>query len=140
MKKRNLLLFALLSGCIAFNGCSVSESSKSISKSITSPSKSSNSKGKESAEKTADSYTTEVETLAILYVGSHGTTLDFQREMDQISNGHGIADWENVPETFKAIGIGLKRAKVAEDSISSLPFLQSQLTSAYYPQILAAYK
>lgn len=91
-------------------------------------------------QKTSSSYEEDVAALAILYVGSAGQTQDFQRELGQISNSHGIVDWENNPGTYKAIGIGLNRAKISKASIEALPFLQGMSNSPHYSKILDGYK
>lgn len=90
-------------------------------------------------KKTSNSYQEDVAVLTILYVGSTGSSMDYERELTQISNAHGIVDWESKLETFEAIGDGLKRAKVSKDSIETLPFLQGVSNSPHYSQMLAYY-
>ena len=140
MKKSNLMLIALLFVCLIFSGCSFSTSSKTSSESSSSPSTSSSDQGESSVQKTSSSYEEDVAALSILYVGSAGSAQDFQRELGQISNSHGIVDWENNSGTYKAIGIGLNRAKISEAAIETLPFLQGMSNSPHYSQILEGYK
>ncbi len=140
MKKSSLALIAFLSFCLILSGCSFSKSSKNSSKSSSSPSRSSSGGDKEEVKKTSDSYQEDVAALAILYVGSSDSSLNFQRELSEISSRHGIVDWENNPGTFKAIGVGLKRARVSKDSLQTLPFLQGVSNSHHYSQILAGFK
>lgn len=140
MKKSNLALIALLSVCLIISGCSFSRSSKHSSKSSSSPSRSSSGKSQKSVEKVSNSYQEDVAALSILYVGSAGSALDFQRELSEVSSKHGIVDWENNPGTFRAIGVGLKRARVSKDSLQTLPFLQGVSNSHHYSQILAGFK
>lgn len=146
-----LSAITLLITCFVFSGCSFSTSSESISTSIDgistsidgistsifSPSNSSSSsQGEETIKKTSNSFNDEVTALTILYVGSSDSTIDFQRELGQIASSHGINDWANSANTFKAIGDGLKRAKVSEETIASLPFLQGLKGSQHYYQVI----
>jgi len=141
MKKTLLMAASLLLSCtLLLSGCSFSTSSKHSSKSSSSPSRSSSGGGEESVQQATTSLQEEVEALAILYVGSSGSTTDFQREIGQIAKGHGIVDWENNPRIFSAIGMGLKRAGVAKDAVETLPFLQGLETSPYYPRIMAPFE
>lgn len=138
MRHNNLNTITLLIICLAFSGCSFSYSSEAISTSISSPSKSSSSsQGEETVKKTSSSFNEEVTALTILYVGSSGPTVDFQRELGQIANSHGISDWESTANTYKAIGDGLKRAKVSDKTIEVLPFLQGLKGSPHYSQVTA---
>ena len=122
MIKNNVIVITFLSVCLVFSGCSFSTSSKNSSESSSS-SGGGGEKSVESVKKISSSLQEDVETLAILYVGSAGSAQDFQRELGQICSRHGIVDWENSAATFKAIGAGLKRAGVSEDSIDVFPFI-----------------
>lgn len=138
MKKNNLIVVAFLSLCLVFTGCSFSTSSKTSSDSSSSPSRSSSGEGEENAEsvkKTSSSLQEDVETLTILYVGSAGSPQDFQRELDQTCSRHGIVDWGNSAATFEAIGAGLKRAGVSEDSIDVFPFIYELRSFPLYSHI-----
>jgi hypothetical protein len=140
MKNTWKLFIALLACAALVAGCSFSTSSKHSSKSSSSPSRSSSKGGEESVNKNTVSLKEEVEALTILYVGSSGSAVDFQREISQISKGHGTVDWENNPHIFSAIGVGLNRAGVAKETVKSLPFLQGLDTSLHYPMIIAEFK
>ncbi len=87
-------------------------------------------------KKTSSSFNEEITALTILYVGSSGSAIDFQRELGQIGNSHGISDWENTANTYKAIGDGLKRAKVSADTIHTLPFLKGLENSPHYSHVI----
>lgn len=144
MSNINLSNITILLTCLFFSGCSFSTSSESISTSIdaistsiSSPSNSSsNNQAEEAVKKTSSSFNEEITALTILYVGSSGAAIDFQRELGQIANSHGISDWENTANTYKAIGDGLKRAKVSEETINTLPFLKGLEASPHYSQII----
>lgn len=141
MKKRIVQLVALIAVCLFVCGCSFSKSSSASSKSSSSPSRSSSKASAPAKEKsTITGYKDEVVSLTILYVGSRGSSLDFQRELGEISSRHSIADWEKNAETFRAIGLGLKRSKVPESSFQSLPFLQDLNTSPIYKEIMQGYR
>ncbi len=133
-------ILAVILICFFASSCSFSTSSKHSSKSSSSSCRSSSKQGEESANKTSASYQEEVSALAILYVGSMGSAQDFQRELSQVASAHGIGDWQNTESTFKAIGLGLKRAKISVDSISGLSFMEGLSSSPFYPQIKAAYQ
>lgn len=132
-------ILAIIVICFFASSCSFSTSSKHSSKSSSSSCRSS-SKQEESINKTSASYQEEVSALTILYVGSMGTAQNYQRELNQVASAHGIGDWQNTESTFKAIGIGLKRAKISADSISGLSFMEGLNSSPFYPQIIAAYQ
>lgn len=140
MTKKCWSILAVVVLCFFVSNCSFSTSSKHSSKSSSSSCRSSSKQGAESANKTSASYQEEVSALAILYVGSMGSTQDFQRELGKVASDHGIIDWQNTESTFKAIGIGLKRAKIPVYNINTLPFLDGLWNSPFYPQIKAAYQ
>ncbi len=140
MKKNSLVLIGLMALGLVMNGCSFSDSSKHSSRSSTSPSRSSAGGGEQRVQKVAQNYQEDVAALTLLYVGSEGSSIDFQRELGQISKNYGIVDWENTPETFTAIGIGLKRGMISADSIESLPFLQGLSGPPHYSQIMKGYR
>jgi hypothetical protein len=149
VNKGNIVLFVFLALCLIVSGCSFSESSKSFSKSSKSISKSasspsrwsarSNKKGENSVNVTSHSYQDEVAALTVLYVKSGGTTQDFQEELSTISRNHGIIDWENNKQTYKAIGIGLKESGISKKSIKTMPFLKTENFINHYTQITSGY-
>ena len=145
MKKHSIILLTLSVICLIISGCSFSHSSKSSSKGSKASFKSSSSPSrwssgnKNNAVKTADSYQNETAALASLYANFDGTSHDFQRDLSMISRRHGIVDWENNTQTFKAIGVGLKRSGVSKDSIKTLSFLQGDNIFDHYSDILSAY-
>jgi hypothetical protein len=149
MNKSNITLMMLLPIYLIVSGCSFSESSKSfskssksISKSISSPSRwliRSSKKGGDTTETTSYSYQDEVVALTILYTKSGRTSQDFQRELSMVSNNHGIVDWGNNTQTYRSIGIGLKRGGISDKSIKTLSFLQTKYFFDHYTQILSGY-
>lgn len=138
MKINNYSFLLALITCLILSGCSFSTSSKHSFKSSTSPSRSSSKNSTKSVDTTSASYKEDVTSLTILYVGSVGSTRDFQRELSQISKTHGISTWENNPNTYDAIGVGLKKAKVAKSDTATLPFLEGLKDSKYYPRVTAS--
>lgn len=140
MKKSNMILIALMALGLVMYGCSFSDSSRHSSRSSTSPSRSSARAGEQKVHKVEQNYQDDVAALTLLYIGSEGSSVDFQRELGQISKSYGIVDWENAPETFIAIGTGLKRGMIPVGSIESLPFLEGLTEGQYYSQIMQGYR
>ncbi|MEN8189731.1 MAG: putative lipoprotein [Thermodesulfobacteriota bacterium] len=128
----------LLCSLFVLSGCSFSDSSYSSS----SPSRSSSQSSGGSVEQSqalGSSYREEVASLAVIYVGSQGTSQDFHRDLTQVSNRHGIIDWGNDQGTFLAIGQGIKRANVPVNSIQYLSFLHGIKSLPLYNSIYKGY-
>lgn len=140
----------LLAGSLLQAGCSISysleKSSDSVSTSldsITSISTSS-SGGEESEEKkvseTATVYEEDIAAVTVLYVSREKNNDEFQRNVAGIAKNHGITDWEQEESTFLAMGKGLRRAGVAEDSIGNLPYFRSIAGSSNYSLVVKGYR
>ncbi|AGF77271.1 hypothetical protein UWK_00691 [Desulfocapsa sulfexigens DSM 10523] len=133
-------------------GCSISysleKSSDSVSASldsitsITSISTSSSGGSEEEAKinATGTVYEEDVAAVTVLYVSREKTTDDYQRQVTAIAKNHGISDWEQEESTFLAMGKGLRRAGVSEDSITNLPFFRSIAKSSNYSSVIKGYK
>jgi len=130
----------LLSCCLCIGGCSFSKSSKHSSRSSSSPCRSSSAQQATDTTASTRSFHEEIAALTTLYVGSAKSAKEFERDLSKISNKYGLVDWSNNPETYRAIGRGLKRAGVPEASITSQPFLQNLNVSQNYPEITAGYR
>ncbi len=105
------LLAALLIGAL---GCSFSYSSKSSSDSSESSSNSSASSSDSSSPDSAASrrYREDIADYTEAYVISGGSQDDsFLRGVGDIADERGISDWEANPDTWEAIGVGLKRVE-----------------------------
>ncbi len=140
MKKdvlRTLLFFAFVA--FFLSACSFSHSSYSSSSPSRSSSKSSEG-SEEQVQETNNSYQEEVSSLAVIYVGSQGDSQGFHRELADISARHGINDWGNDRGTFLAIGRGLSRANVSQDSIQHLSFLHGIKALPLYGAVFAGYE
>lgn len=144
---------SLLGGFLMMQvGCSISysleKSSDSVSASldsitsITSISTSSSGGGEEEAKinATGTVYEEDVAAVTVLYVSREKTTDDYQRQVTAIARNHGISDWEQEESTFLAMGKGLRRAGISEDSIINLPFFRSIARSSHYSSVITGYK
>ena len=138
MKNRHYPFLVILLAALMLGGCSFSTSSKHSSKSSSSPSRASSARSPEAVTVTSQSFQEDVSSLAILYVGSSGSSTDFRRELGQIAKTHGIADWKNTASTYDAIGHGLKQANIAKQDLESLPFLEGLDFSPYYSRIISS--
>ncbi len=150
--KKSCLSLCLLCGAAVLQaGCSVSysleKSSDSVSTSLdsitslTSISTSSSSGGDEpQAEATVNLYEEDVAAVTVLYVSREGKNVEYQRRIAAIAKNHGISDWEREEGTFLAMGRGLRRAGISEDSIPNLPFFHSIAQGPHYSTVLSAYK
>lgn len=140
MRKLHFASIIFLSFCLCIGGCSFSKSSKQSSRSSSSPCRSSSAKQAADTAESSYSYHEEIAAMTTLYVGSAKSALEYQRDLSTISNKYGLVDWVSNPETYRAIGLGLKRAGVPRESIRSLPFLQNLNVAQYYPEITAGYR
>ena len=127
LKIRCLLVLSLcslfsLSGCSISNSVgSVSDSSGSIAKSsesISDSSKSSSNGSEKEKKKTVDDkrYENEVQDFTVTYLRTNASHTDqngFMEGISDVASQNGIVDWEANPKTYRAIGKGLKKAKVS---------------------------
>jgi len=140
----------LLSLITLQTGCSVSysleQSSDSVSTSldsltsITSISTSSSGGEVEKASATARMYEEDVAAATVLYVSNEKNEGMFQRQVTRIARNHGINDWEQEVSTFVGMGMGLRRAGVAEDSIVDLPYFNTVAVGSNYAGIIEGYR
>jgi hypothetical protein len=118
---------ALITGALlSLNACSISNSSGSISDSGGSLAKSSgnisdsstsSSKG-ETTEKKADDnrYANEAQDYTVTYMRANAVSFNknaFMKGLSDIASQHGIVDWEANPKTYRAIGKGLRKARIS---------------------------
>jgi len=119
MLRKNAYLIVVL--CLAGawnNGCASSASStssESVSDILTSPFRSSS---KSSDAVTA--YRDDVRALSTAYVETSRDDDAFVRALGEVAAVHGIVDWEAAPETFLAIGDGLRDAGLSLDQARTL--------------------
>ena len=130
--KNNYMYLGLFWGFLMLQtSCSISysleESSDSVSASldsITSISISSSGGEGEKVSATATVYEEDVAAVTVLYVGGEKNKDAFQRQVTSVAENHGISDWEQEGSTFVGMGMGLRRAGVAETSIAGLPYFR----------------
>ena len=114
-------LFSLcLSTALWLSGCSISDSVGSISRSSESFSDSSKSSSKSSESDTKKSennaYENEVKDYTITYLRTNSGLAErnsFMKGISDVASQNGIVDWEANPKTYRAIGKGLKKAKIS---------------------------
>ncbi|MBU0960759.1 MAG: putative lipoprotein [Proteobacteria bacterium] len=151
-KKYYIYIGLLTAVSLSQGGCSISysleKSSDSVSASldsITSISNSSTSSsgGEKSEEQkvdeTATAYEEDIAAVTVLYVSREKNNDEFQRKVASIAKNHGISDWEQENSTFLAMGKGLRRAGVAEESIGNLPYFRSIAGTSKYAEVLKGY-
>lgn len=150
--KKSYLFLCLLGG-VAFMqvGCSISysleKSSDSVSTSLDSLTSltsisTSSSSGEEEGKVAAmgSLYEEDVAAVTVLYVSrDKNNNTEYQRRIAYIAKRHGISDWEQEESTFLAMGRGLRRAGVSEESITELPFFRSITEGTHYSTVLSAY-
>ena len=105
-----LLYVHVLTGCIT---SSISESSDSSSESIKSSSKSSRS----SSEEKKESYIRDIKQYTVAYTRSNGDITGFSKGLSNISEKHGVTDWEAYSATFLGIGEGFAKAAVTQQQL-----------------------
>ncbi len=101
------------------SGCSISDSVGSLSRSSESFSDSSKSSSKSSESDTQKpdntAYEHEVKDFTVTYLRTNSGVVDrngFMKGISDIASQNGIVDWEANPKTYRAIGKGLKKAKI----------------------------
>ena len=106
-------------GLFVLNGCSISDSVGSISRSSESSSdsskSSSNSSGSDSKKTTTNAYESEVQDFTVTYLRTNSKALErnsFMKGISDVASQNGIVDWEANPKTYRAIGKGLRKAKI----------------------------
>jgi hypothetical protein len=113
------LAFLLSSCSISDSVGSISDSSGSFAKSSESISDSSTSSSKDSEKaKKADTklYEREVEDFTVTYLRTNSTDSDqeaFMKGISDVASQNGIVDWEANPITYRAIGKGLRKARIS---------------------------
>ena len=105
------VLFPLLFLCLAAagTGCQMLSDSSASSVSVSSISAS---LGSSSAAMTG--YGANVTSMTVAFVESGATGNHFLRDLGRVAHEHGISDWEAEPDTYLAIGIGLRRGGLDE--------------------------
>lgn len=113
------------------SACSFSESSASISGSVESISKSStSSSGSSSGESLAKDkvpYRDDVANLTFSVAGSSMTAPEFPNALSRTASQFKISNWSQEKATYYGIGKGLKRAGIAQENISRVPYLANVL-------------
>lgn len=122
------LYFAVLgvSTVLLLNGCSISDSVGSISDSSGSIAKSSesisdsstsSSKSDEKDKNTGDNtYENDVQDFTVTYLRTNSSLTNqnaFMEGISDVASQNGIVDWEANPKTYRAIGKGLRKAKIS---------------------------
>jgi hypothetical protein len=117
-----------LGGCSISNSVgSISDSSGSFAKSsesVSDSSKSSSNGGEKEKKKVVDDkrYENEVQDFTVTYLRTNASQADqngFMEGISDVASQNGIVDWEANPKTYRAIGKGLKKAKVSGSQYDS---------------------
>lgn len=113
------ILSLSLSAVLSLYGCSISDSAGSLSRSSESISDSSasSSKSSENDSKKMDNntYESDVQDFTVTYLRTNSSLNDqnsFMKGISDVASQNGIVDWEANPKTYRAIGKGLKKAKI----------------------------
>ena len=125
MSPRRSALAAVLLAALPLFGCQlISASIKSPSDSIAGSSRAiggsfnaiSTSSGSGGGEPTPNktSYRRDLRQYAAVFVKGSGTREDFLRGVARIAEDHGVTHWESEPVTPRAIGEGLRDARLSE--------------------------
>ena len=95
---------------------SVSTSLKSISSSINSSSESSMSDDEEKAHRER-AYYHDIKELTYIYIGTKNSASDFQKDLHRVARLHGISYPKSIPQTYHAIGAGIKEAGISKSEL-----------------------
>lgn len=110
--------------CAAAGCGSISASSESISKSISSPSESLS-----ASSSPEDRYKAEVRDFTAAHVQQGGSAEVLLREIGKIAQRHGVTNWENDEDTYRAIGAGLAKAEKNQSEVNAYKANLTQTTA-----------
>lgn len=115
-----------LTAALCLNACSFSQSSGSASdsagsiakssESISDSSKSSSGDDKKDNKPDDNRYESEVQDFTVTYFRANATIADknsFMKSISDLASQNGIVDWEANPKTYRAIGSGLRKARIS---------------------------
>jgi hypothetical protein len=116
-----------VTAALFLNACSISDSVGSISDSAGSSAKSSGSVSdssgsssktdkKDDKEANGERYENEVQDFTVTYMrtnADHVEQRSFMKGISDVASQNGIVDWEANPKTYRAIGKGLRKARVS---------------------------
>jgi len=117
LRKKTYLIVMLCLAGVWNHGCASSASStssESVSDIITSPFKSSS-----TSSDAVTAYRDDVRALSTAYIENSQDDDAFVRALGEVAAVHGLVDWEAAPETFLAIGDGLRDAGLSLEQARS---------------------
>lgn len=115
MFNQKLLSTNLLALTLILQACSFSHSSESSSESSGSLSDLASSPSSLSSSHNSEKFESDVEDYTFAYLKSSSEITDyagFQKGLSKIAEERGVNDWENEPQTYRAIGKALKKAQI----------------------------
>jgi hypothetical protein len=126
------LLGVFAAGCILIESSesistSVSQSVESISTSLEAMSGSFESSSDEGEGGATEAYRRDVSDLTVACVVENVDAQTFLADLAGVAEQHGITHWEREPDTYRAIGAGLKRAGIPQTDLRGV---ESRLGSA----------
>lgn len=104
------------SGSVSDSAGSIAKSSESISDSSKSSSKDDEKSDKKDNQADLNRFENEVTDYTVTYVRANAVKLDrneFMTGISDVATQNGVVDWESKPNTYRAIGRGLKRVRVS---------------------------
>ncbi len=124
--KTFFLAILAFSTVISLSSCSISNSAGSISdssgslanssESISDSSKSSSEREEKEVKADDSRYENEIQDFTVTYMRTNSSLTDqngFMKGISDVASQNGIVDWEANPKTYRAIGKGLKKAKIS---------------------------
>ena len=140
------IFFAALASIILLSGCSISTSigtsSESSSDSSSSICKSSTSSDESAIVENRQDYQQDVAAFTDTAAHSGISPDEFMQGLGRIAERHGITAWDMREDTYRAIGMGLKTAKIKKEEIPEEPFLKElvQHRDGAMQHIMAGYE
>lgn len=129
IKSKKIFFLSVSFTLIVSPGCSISTSvgtsSESSSNLLSSISKSSEGTSENLVSKRQQEYQKDVAAFTDSFIHQEMISLDYMIGLGRIANRHGITDWELSPDTYIAIGFGLKEAGLKKDRLTSCSLVQS---------------
>jgi hypothetical protein len=115
---RSALLVSTCVVAIAVSGCTTSSTSEASSESSSDSSDSSSHSSSDSSSPEA-AYERDVAYATRTWALGGTDVAALQRDITRLAGENGISDWENVEETWKGVGRGLKRAGAVGDRFTT---------------------
>jgi hypothetical protein len=141
-----LVALCFLAGCGVFKSSTTQASVESSSASSAASSRSSSSPFRWSSDSsspagdTGSAYQRDVTDYTAKFAASERSVQSFQRDLSAIAESHGVTNWEQDDDTYRAIGAGLAKAGVSGERYQLLSVELSNQNQSQLSLVNSGYK